>query len=225
MKTRSALSIAAAGILGLTAGHPAAAQSTIALQNGTFAGNFQSNNVNNFIGSQTYAYAYGCHYENGSVGLYVNGGSVYQFLGTTGAAGETLTLNGLVGSFNSPPPSQVLEFTTAAPTSTNDLATGSVLASETLLTPAANSFVNFAPFTFTTTAANQGIYLLLGGPDAAAYGDYGAQSNYQNFTLTDTPAAVPESSSAVPLSLGVFVLAGLLASRRSKKETLPALPN
>ena len=235
MNTRLAFSLAAlAAAFGLAAAHPAAAgTSTIALQNGGFVGNYQSNNVNNFTGSQTYFYAYGYHSQDASgstgPGLYINGGSVYQFLGTTGAAGETLTLNGFICNFtgdpdhdNAPPLTSTLEFTTAAPTAGDDLASGSVLASDTLTSPtAANTVVGFAPFSYTTTAANQGIYLVIGGPDIATYGMYGAQSNYQNFSLTDTPAAVPEASSLA--SLGLLLALGLGGFAVARKRNASAV--
>ncbi|MGI4788634.1 MAG: hypothetical protein ACRYFS_07265 [Janthinobacterium lividum] len=220
MNTRFSLTFAALAVFGLAAAHPAAAQSTIVLQNGVFASAGNSNDVYNFtsnLGDMNTApsYSFGNHTQGFNSGIYINDGSVYQLLGTTGAAGETLTLNGLVGNFGTPPPGpSVLEFTTAAPTPSDSLATGSVLASETVTPPGAGDNEPFAPLTFTTTVANQNIYLILGGPAGA----FSQQVNYQNFSLTDTPAAVPEASTTVSFGLLLMLgLGGIVVAARKKK--------
>ena len=229
MSTRTFFSLLTLAALGLAAAHPAAAQSTITLTNGGFNGNNDSNGVYNFSGSQSYGYAYGNHYAQYTPGsdferaLYINGGSVYQLLGHTGAAGEILTLTGSLLNYNTTPPGSVIEFTSAAPTSSDDLASGSILASESLVTPPSHTSYNFAPLSYTATAANQDIYLVIGGPSIADYGQYGAQTNYANFSLADIPApppsAAPEPAQAASFGFVVLGVSGLLFAAKKRRAS------
>ena len=228
MNTRFTLFIAAAAAVGLVAPHPAAAQSSIKLTNGVFkdsTGNYNGGATADFSGTGGYGFSFGSHYNavtNSGGSLYINGGSVYQFLGTTGAAGEVLTLNGF--DFNNGTAARSgVEFTSAAPTTNNQLATGSILASEALIPPPTATPAAFAPLTFTTTTANQGIYLVIVGPDPTVSGNYGAHIDYQNFTLTDVPAAVPEASSSISLGLLIVLgLGGFVVARKRNASALPA---
>lgn len=143
-------------------------------------------------------------------------------LGTTGTAGETLTLNGFYENYQTAlPANSKIEFTTAAPTSTDDLASGSVLTSETLPTGIPSNRQAFAPLTYTTTAANQSIYLIIGGPNIATDGMYSKQSNYAAFSLTDVsgsaPSAAPEPSQLAGLGFAAFGILGLLLKARKRK--------
>lgn len=140
----------------------------------------------------------------------------------TGTPGETLTLNGFYENYNGNiPNSSTIEFTAAAPTSTNDLASGSVLTSENLQPNIPSGRQPFAPLTYTTTAANQSIYLVIGGPDIATYGMYGKQSNYAAFSLTDVPgpapSAAPEPSQLAGLGFAAFGALGLILKARKRK--------
>ncbi len=212
--------------LGLTAAHPASA--TVTLQNGNF--NAASNDgsttaISYFTPTSSYGYVDGTHYiyhgtANNQAG-YINGGSIFQPLGTTNAVGQTLTLNGVYinnnvsGSMD--PAATTIEFTSAAPTSADPYAANSILASETLTAATAGGYYSFTPLTYTATAAIQSVYLVLGGPDTTVYGNYGAQTNYGDLTLTTgTASPAPEVSEAGTLTLIGLGLGGLLLRARRR---------
>ncbi|MGI4789848.1 MAG: hypothetical protein ACRYFS_13470 [Janthinobacterium lividum] len=90
---KAALILSTLAAFSLAAAHPAAAQSTIALQNGIFAAAGNSNDVYFFTSNlgdmnTAPAYSFGNHTQGNNSGIYINDGSVYQLLGTTGAAGR-----------------------------------------------------------------------------------------------------------------------------------------
>ena len=231
MNLLKSLSAVALATVAVAAAHPAAAQtSTIALQNGSFAGTGSSpyvgtrNGTIGFTGvtsvQDTGYYQYGSHTQNGVNGLYVNGGSVYQFLGTTGAAGETLALSG--NFYGDAGLNRAgVEFASVAPTASNDTAAGSVLASENLQPLATSTDTAFAPLTFTTTTASQDVYLVIEGADTTTAGEYSAQVNYDTFSLKDipaAPAAVPEASSSISLGLLLMLALGGFAVARKRSS-------
>ncbi len=248
-KSALALSALALGALGLTAARPAAA--TVTLTNGNFnAGQNGSSGTNDqvsgFTGTQvytnpnTYKYAFGEHYAdpnndptNGTPSAYINGGSIYQNLGTAGAAGQIITITGSYGQATGTtnPPSTFVEFTSAAPTLSDQFAVNSVLASQTL-NPAGTNTFSFSPiinlsYTVSAAEAGQAIYLVLGGPtnqttepDNVNFpdGGYTYQSNYAGLTLTtQAPSPAPEPSQVGMLALMGLGLGGLMLRARKAK--------
>ena len=222
MYTRSSLLLAGLAALCLAAAHPAAAQNLV-LQNGaltTNAGGYNGDQtVKFFTGTETYGYAFGAHTQNDSSntsvsGAYLNGGSIFQLLGSTTSIGETVTLSGQY-YFNDATIRSQVELTSATPTLTNATASGSILAFNVLPQNGSNS--SFTPLTYTATAVNQSIYAVLVGPDVQPAGSnqYGSQANFDNLSLTDTPPAVPEAASSISLGL-MLTLAGLIVAARRK---------
>jgi hypothetical protein len=152
---------------------------------------------------------------DGAQYAYINAGFIYQDTGTVLTAGATYTLTAYVGKRTDKP-------NAAGSLSLDSFLGGlpaAVLATSGSVTSASGTFTKYTTtFTASSAQAGQDLGIVLSNTNSPQQ-----QVNFDDVSLTQTAAPVPEASTTVSLGLLLALgMGGLILSARKKKVTKEA---